>query len=311
MKAEIISRAIKFAESLLGASYSKTYRFRYYPGGSFDCSSYVWAVFAAAGFPLVGAGVKSITSCYEVYAEGFDLIYPARYGEIGKNTTSDPAVLSGVQPGDIIFYCFNKKSSRANKITHVAMVHDDKRIIHTANNREKCCLKTLSYGNKNVVAIIRLKSDAQEPDRPLLARGAKGTFVRMMQILLNYHGAKLTCDGDFGSKTEAALTAFQAAHGLLTDGICAREAWDALRKDKAVSWSCSRLLKLRKPMMRGDDVTSLQAALSSCGHSPGEVDGVFGAKTEAAVRAFQKGAGLKVDGIAGKQTVRALRGIWG
>lgn len=68
----------------------------------------------------------------------------------------------------------------------------------------------------------------------------------------------------------------------------------------------SRLLKLTKPYMRGDDVRELQRALKEKGFDPGQTDGVFGKKTERAVKRFQKSCGLKADGIAGKQTCFAL-----
>ena len=57
---------------------------------------------------------------------------------------------------------------------------------------------------------------------------------------------------------------------------------------------------------RGSDVAKLQAALSDQGYDCGAADGIFGVKTEMAVRAFQKDNGLAVDGIAGKATQEAL-----
>ena len=57
---------------------------------------------------------------------------------------------------------------------------------------------------------------------------------------------------------------------------------------------------------RGSGVTRLQAALSAQGYDCGTADGIFGAKTEMAVRAFQQAKGLTVDGIAGKDTQEAL-----
>jgi putative chitinase len=56
----------------------------------------------------------------------------------------------------------------------------------------------------------------------------------------------------------------------------------------------------------GPDVTALQQALQAHGFPPGNVDGVFGLGTEAAVLAFQKSAGLLPDGVAGAQTLGAL-----
>ena len=52
----------------------------------------------------------------------------------------------------------------------------------------------------------------------------------------------------------------------------------------------------------GDAVKTLQEKLNAKGFDSGNVDGIFGAKTYAAVTAFQKANGLGVDGIAGKLT---------
>jgi N-acetylmuramoyl-L-alanine amidase len=57
----------------------------------------------------------------------------------------------------------------------------------------------------------------------------------------------------------------------------------------------------------GPEVTELQKRLSQLGYVVGTTDGKFGAKTEAAVRRFQKERGLKVDGIAGTQTINELK----
>jgi peptidoglycan hydrolase-like protein with peptidoglycan-binding domain len=49
-------------------------------------------------------------------------------------------------------------------------------------------------------------------------------------------------------------------------------------------------------------VRDLQEALKALGHDPGPVDGVFGATTEAAVKAFQQAKDIAVDGIVGRVT---------
>lgn len=56
---------------------------------------------------------------------------------------------------------------------------------------------------------------------------------------------------------------------------------------------------------KGSDVTTLQNALNKLGYGLA-ADGIFGAKTEAAVRDFQKKKGLTVDGIVGAKTWAAL-----
>ena len=59
----------------------------------------------------------------------------------------------------------------------------------------------------------------------------------------------------------------------------------------------------------GDAVKTLQDKLNALGYNSGNVDGIFGAKTYAAVTAFQKANGLGVDGIVGKLTWGKLYGI--
>lgn len=68
----------------------------------------------------------------------------------------------------------------------------------------------------------------------------------------------------------------------------------------------SRELRLTYPYMRGDDVRELQRTLKEQGYDPGQIDGIFGKKTERAVKRFQKASGLKADGIAGRRTFFAL-----
>lgn len=58
----------------------------------------------------------------------------------------------------------------------------------------------------------------------------------------------------------------------------------------------------------GPSVTKLQDQLRAAGFDPGASDGVFGSKTLAAVKAFQKAKGLSVDGIVGPKTQGALDG---
>ena len=57
---------------------------------------------------------------------------------------------------------------------------------------------------------------------------------------------------------------------------------------------------------RGEEVRQIQTKLRDWGYNPGKVDGIYGAQTEKAVRAFQKKNGLSVDGIAGPATLKAM-----
>lgn len=58
---------------------------------------------------------------------------------------------------------------------------------------------------------------------------------------------------------------------------------------------------------RGDAVMDLQRRMRSFGVFEGKATGVFDAKTESAVRDFQSKAGIIVDGVAGPQTLSAIR----
>jgi peptidoglycan hydrolase-like protein with peptidoglycan-binding domain len=56
----------------------------------------------------------------------------------------------------------------------------------------------------------------------------------------------------------------------------------------------------------GEAVRELQIALEETGSNPGAIDGVFGAQTEAAVKAFQQARGITADGIVGPITWRNI-----
>ncbi len=63
-----------------------------------------------------------------------------------------------------------------------------------------------------------------------------------------------------------------------------------------------RTLKVQLPRMRGVDVEQFQTLLSENGFDPGSQDGIYGSRTEAACKAFQRANGLTVDGICGPKT---------
>lgn len=72
----------------------------------------------------------------------------------------------------------------------------------------------------------------------LLKYGMKGEAVAELQRALTAHGYPVADDGDFGEKTEAAVTAFQTACGLTADGRAGRDTLAALAGEDT-----SRVLK--------------------------------------------------------------------
>ncbi len=113
----------------------------------------------------------------------------------------------------------------------------------------------------------------------------------------------LPADGIVGSQTESALFAeFGQRKGIATQDFSSRRRTDVLlRQDDR-----DRPLDVLRRGDRTPEVRQLQERLRREGYDPGRVDGVFGLRTERAVRQFQREKGLFPDGIAGRETLAAL-----
>ena len=140
-----------------------------------------------------------------------------------------------------------------------------------------------------------------------LAPGAgydgSGQQVRALQLRLAQSGARPgPVDGRFGPLTEAAVVRFQAAHGLARDGVAGPATLHALSTHPAT-------LHPGAGLGGGDGsapVKALQRTLGAHGFSPGPIDGRFGPLTQRAVERFQRAGHLRVDGVVGVRTWRAL-----
>lgn len=108
----------------------------------------------------------------------------------------------------------------------------------------------------------------------------------------------------FDTSTDAAVRAFQQQRGLIVDALVGPVTWQELVE--ACYEPGDRVLYLRYPYFRGDDVRALQDRLNVLGFGPGPEDGVFGQQTAGAVTEFQRNVGLEPDGIVGFTTLRAL-----
>lgn len=145
-----------------------------------------------------------------------------------------------------------------------------------------------------------------ESDPDVLRRGSKGPMVVRLQNGLNRAGYDVgTVDGLFGTRTQAAVRAFQRANGLPESGVVDFNTWLAI-----APYLDSRDIYLRRGD-RGMLVRIAQTALARAGFNPGTADGVFGPNTQNAVRAFQQAKGLTVDGIIGPRTWTALMAYLG
>jgi murein L,D-transpeptidase YcbB/YkuD len=106
-------------------------------------------------------------------------------------------------------------------------------------------------------------------------------------------------DGSFAATIEAVVRDFQQGKGLTIDGVVGPVTWAALPADPAtpaLSHGSS-----------GASVSALQKGLKAYATQnpaadPGAIDGSFGPRTGAAVKAYQSDRGVSVDGIVGDRT---------
>ena len=160
-----------------------------------------------------------------------------------------------------------------------------------------------------------------------LREGASGQNVRLVQFWLKIAHTvysrlnDLTVDGTFGAATTAAVKRFQTYFGLTSDGVVGRTTWNKLYEvynDIANKLLSSSLRPGEYPgiLRRGSSGTAVRelqfylyllSAYESSIPAVG-IDGSFGAATENAVRAYQRFAGLTVDGIVGRATWESLYG---
>ncbi|ASY20561.1 N-acetylmuramoyl-L-alanine amidase [Candidatus Planktophila vernalis] len=105
--------------------------------------------------------------------------------------------------------------------------------------------------------------------------------------------------------SESEIRSFQQARGLSVTGLVDEVTARALEE---AQWKLGdRSLNLQEPpLMRGDDVAALQSRLTEMGFDCGRVDGIYGPRTELAVKDFQKSVGATADGKCGPATIIAL-----
>lgn len=160
----------------------------------------------------------------------------------------------------------------------------------------------------------------KQGNRGVLSRGDIGNDVKFLQQKLKGLGfdpGKI--DGIFGQLTTDAVERFQRSARLEVDGVVGPKTMKSLESYKATTkieqgapsdepnekedqflGETRKMLRFIKPMMRGNDVKTVQQKVGAL------VDGVFGVETERLVMEFQQKQGIKADGIVGPITWKAL-----
>lgn len=142
----------------------------------------------------------------------------------------------------------------------------------------------------------------------IITMGARGENVvriqqRLMSLGYNVPGG---ADGQYGSGCREMVKKFQGDNCLEIDGDVGENTWNTLfplqNQKENSEWPRYHIAK----GMSDGNVSIIQKRLSNLGYSIGPIDGIFGEKTEIAVKDFQKINHLKDDGIVGRDTWNAL-----
>lgn len=148
----------------------------------------------------------------------------------------------------------------------------------------------------NIIENAALLGSAPTQAKPTAATPTVGT----VQSWLNEnYSAGLVVDSIYGRLTKAALV--KALQTELNRQYGAKLAVDGIFG--ACTSSAVRNLQLGS---QGNLTRILQALLLCRGYGTGGFDGIFGTGTKSAVLSFQYKNGLATDGIAGRETFRAL-----
>ncbi|MBQ8183128.1 MAG: peptidoglycan-binding protein [Clostridia bacterium] len=126
-----------------------------------------------------------------------------------------------------------------------------------------------------------------------ISYGSSGSDVKKLQETLNNHGYSLAVDGQFGSKTQAAVRDYQKKNGLVVDGIVGTKTWGSLTSKGSASSSSlsssgvsSKKVSLPKSTPRpeyekSDAVQSAENELKSWeNNKPGEYESKYSEQIE-------------------------------
>ena len=183
------------------------------------CCAFIWCIFNEAGI-----NIKRTASC---------MMLGDWFKQEGKYHKDNPQV------GDIVFFKFSGSSRWTNHVGLVIEVNgntlttiegntssDNK---GSQNNGGMVAIRTRKI-NSSVVGFGRVSDDKNisAKDMPTLRIGSRGSFVMVLQCILNEHGSNLTVDGVFGTLTKLAVISFQGLNDLQKDGIVGIKTWEKL-----------------------------------------------------------------------------------
>lgn len=206
-------------------------------GADYDCSSFVISAFKAAGVPL---------KCTYTGDMRGDML---RNGFADVTASVNLSTGAGLQAGDVLL----------NHKRHTALYIGGGQIVQASINEKGTTtggapgdqtgreIYELAYYNYPWDCVLRYNA-AQSADNapqgaptlckasiPQISLGDVSAATSALQAALQYQGYNPKwIDGDFGTRTQNMLMAFQAENGLTADGIAGAQTWAALLGGGAV-----------------------------------------------------------------------------
>lgn len=133
-----------------------------------------------------------------------------------------------------------------------------------------------------------------------IQNGSTGNDVKfaqeMLYIFMPDYAYGLVADGIFGPNTKAVVQTFQSYNNLTTDGVVGPNTWQRLAPIVMAGYAPPTYWRADYVVRHVQTLLVLGGRLNN-----DDIDGVFGTRTENAIKAFQSVYGLLVDGKWGRQ----------
>ncbi len=162
--------------------------------------------------------------------------------------------------------------------------------LYNAETMANAIVKGLT-GQLPTTPVSAVVDEEDNPDRSILR--LQKTLNRLK--ITDKNGKPLVEDGTSDAETKSAIEKFQNITGIQQTGVAGETTWNAINQILA-----KRIIRVNHA--GGVVVRYLQYRLGI------EIDGIFGAQTEAAIKKFQKQNGLGADGIIGPASWQKLIG---
>lgn len=276
-------------------------------GPDYDCSSFVITAYQQAGVPVRTKGASYTGNMRPAFlACGFEDVTD----QIGLSTGH------GVQAGDVLLnYAAHTCLAIGNGSVANCRTSEGNDQTGDQSGKE---IRLQGYWNYPWNCVLRYKggpapsTGATESGSVSsnLRKGAKGAAVKALQqklISLGYSCGKCGADGEFGNDTMKSVAEFQEDHDLPATGEVDAKTQEALNGAKPEEKPAeSTADDGTEHQWTPPDLTMigafsascvvLQALLNAHGWDCGKADGVYGAKTQAAVNQAKNFYGMEPDG---------------